>query len=220
MDRRAADTYMGFRTLSTPDCTVFLSIKPPFAEFTDMVFGGPSVMDIIWTRLASLSHAVGEGTWAGLDWWKPLNSLLCGPLLVRVTQAAWTLKMQGLSAPKRWVQPQGRQVSWKDLPESIQVTFLPGPLKTQTTKIWWWSKSRCTFRTNIYHTEGSMKPLFWYLVYVVLVSAVFQRIHVPCSLTHFMGPASFPCACSCHMCFCSFHYLCPHDQWPWLSLAG
>lgn len=62
MDRRAADTYLGFRTLSTPGCTVFLSIKPPFAELTDMVFGGPSMMDIIWTRLASLSHAVGEGT--------------------------------------------------------------------------------------------------------------------------------------------------------------
>lgn len=121
VEGRSADTYLGFTTLSTPGCTASLSIKLLLSVLTDMVFGGPKMMGIIWTRPAPLSHAVGEGPQAGLDWWKPLSSLLCGPFIWEGSHRQTGLwKCRGLSAPRRWVQPPGRLARCKDSPNPYQ----------------------------------------------------------------------------------------------------
>ena len=175
-------------------------------------------MGVIWTRQAPLSHAVGEGS---PSWLKMLKaSEQSAPWLLAQEgsgRQAGLWKCRGLSAHGRWVQPPGRQASWKDFPKLTPVHFLPDPLKTQTTKRWWWSDSCYTFRTNIYHAEGPARPLFWSHVYIVLASAAFQGICVPCSLGDVLGPASPPCACSRCICFCSFRRLRSRDS---VALAG
>ena len=58
-------------------------LHSPFSEQTDMVFGGPGMMGVIWTRQALFPTLWGRGPRAGLGCEKPLSSLLRGSLLRR-----------------------------------------------------------------------------------------------------------------------------------------
>lgn len=80
IERRAAETYLGFMTLSTPGRAVSLPIKLPLSELTDVVFGGPGIMGVIWTRQAPLSHAMGEGSQSWLRMLKASEQPALWPL--------------------------------------------------------------------------------------------------------------------------------------------
>lgn len=106
-------TLLGLRTLHTPGCTVFFSIKLPFSERADMVFGGPRMMDV--ARTPGLFPTPWGRAPSGGDGWK-LWAACSRPLCGRVTPADWALKMQGAVCPQKVVQRQGdkpaERVSW------------------------------------------------------------------------------------------------------------
>lgn len=59
-------------------------LNSPFSERTDVAFGGPGMMGVIWTRQAPLSHAVGEGS---PSWLKMLKA--------SEQSAPWLLAQEG-----------------------------------------------------------------------------------------------------------------------------
>lgn len=139
MEGRAAVTDLGFRTLRTPGCTVFLCIKLPLSLLTGMVFGGPRVMDIIGTRPASLSHAWGR-TPSWLRLMEALSSLLCGPLFGKGHPGRPGFENAGGCLPPEGGPATREKSQLKGPPEPAPATFLLVLLKLRT-KRWWWPAS-------------------------------------------------------------------------------
>lgn len=154
VEGRAAVANLGLKTLCTPGCTVFLSIKVPLSLLTDMVFGGPRVMDVIGTRPASVSHAWGRmPSWLRLM--EALSSLLCGPLFGKGHLGRLGFENAGGCLPPEGGPTTREKSQLKGPPKPMPVTFLLGPLKTPHKKTGVACVPiPCTFRTNIYHAAG------------------------------------------------------------------